>query len=179
MNWLINKKKLGKVCDSHCVFCIRLLLKQDGHTACKLVQECHTVSELLSNSSSDPSLITEHDSSSAASLEQILSHTSKSSSVSNTMEDILNTNLTSSSTNSMSITGCMSTKKFLHDSGFSWEPSCDCKGNYKSVQCRRAEFNTQVCWCSTPGGSEKFNTRRTLTCDSAMQLWVWKWEREA
>lgn len=59
--------------------------------------------------------------------------------------------------------GCLVTQEFFTKYDMPWIPECDCKGNYKAVQCVEVKEELQ-CWCSTPSGSEIHNSRRTLNC---------------
>ena len=146
---------------------VRLLLKRDDSGACRLVEECRSYSELVTNSSSISYSVQEHATTLSSSLDDILRRADKDSDDED-MTGILEMGEPTETTISMS--GCASTKNFLQANGISWEPACDCQGHYKSVQCEKPDVDTQVCWCSSRGGSEKFNTRRTLTCDTAMEL---------
>jgi len=145
------------------------MLKQDGSKACKLVEECRSYSELQANSSSTYLYSVQHHYSTtiSSSLDDILKNSNKDLESEN-MSNILEMDQPAETTISMS--GCASTKEFLRVNGIAWEPACDCQGHYKSVQCEKPKQDTQVCWCSSRGGSEKFDTRRTLTCETAMEL---------
>ncbi len=35
-----------------------------------------------------------------------------------------------------------------------WNEGCNCKGYYKSIQCRVTEKEETKCWCSNPNGSQ-------------------------
>ncbi len=65
--------------------------------------------------------------------------------------------------------GCHIAKGFFIKYNLQWVPDCDCEGYYKSVQC--AEVNDELeCWCSTPSGSEIYNSRKTINCTDPQSL---------
>lgn len=63
--------------------------------------------------------------------------------------------------------GCFVAKSFFTEYGLPWIPDCDCEGYYKRVQCLQGG---NECWCSTLGGSEIQNSRRTLNCTDPQSM---------
>lgn len=66
--------------------------------------------------------------------------------------------------------GCLMAQEFYKENKFPWIPDCTCAGDYKTVQCVGLSEGGRQCWCSSPGGSEIKNSRKTLSCADPSSL---------